>query len=354
MRLGLPAAFAWAVLLAVLVAVSKGFSLAGLPSAVLFAGLVVGIGYAVFGRTPLELPHGAAHGGQAVIGVTAGLYLRSSTLHAVASHWAPVIFATVSTLVISVVCGLLLSRLSRIDQATSSFGMIAGGAAGIVAISHELGADERLVAVLQYLRVLLIVALAPVVAGAIFGLGGHQLHPAAASHSSALWGLGFVAVCSLVGIELGRRVRLPAGALLGPLFVAGAVSLAAPSWTAPVPSFVQSFAFAVIGLQVGLRFTPDSLRQARSVLPLAFLMLMLMIGLCALLGVVLASLARVSELDGYLATTPGGLAAVLAMAVGNNTNATFIISVQLLRTLLMLIAAPWLAMWIARGRTVTP
>ena len=36
-----------------------------------------------------------------------------------------------------------------VDQATSSFGMIAGGAAGVISISRELGADERLVAVLS-------------------------------------------------------------------------------------------------------------------------------------------------------------------------------------------------------------
>ena len=46
--------------------------------------------------------------------------------------------------------------------------MVAGGASGIVGISDELGADDRLVAFMQYLRVLLIVLLTPVLVAVFF------------------------------------------------------------------------------------------------------------------------------------------------------------------------------------------
>jgi hypothetical protein len=41
---------------------------------------------------------------------------------------------------------------------------------------------------------------------------------------------------------------------------------------------------------------------------------------------------------------------VLALSVGSRTNTTFILSVQLIRTFVMLLAAPPLARWIARRR----
>jgi uncharacterized membrane protein AbrB (regulator of aidB expression) len=69
---------------------------------------------------------------------------------------------------------------------------------------------------------------------------------------------------------------------------------------------------------------------------------------CAALGIALASAAGVSRLDGYLATTPGGLSAVLAVSVGSKTDTTFVLSVQIIRTFVMLLAAPPLARWIAR------
>ena len=47
--------------------------------------------------------------------------------------------------------------------------MVAGGAAGIVGMAGELGADDRLVAFMQYLRVLVIVLLTPVLVAVAFG-----------------------------------------------------------------------------------------------------------------------------------------------------------------------------------------
>ena len=48
-------------------------------------------------------------------------------------------------------------------------------------------------------------------------------------------------------------------------------------------------------------------------------------------------------LDGYLATSPGGIYAVLATSVETGSDVTFIIAAQVLRVLLMLFAAPLLA-----------
>lgn len=70
-------------------------------------------------------------------------------------------------------------------------------------------------------------------------------------------------------------------------------------------------------------------------------------GASAGLGAGLAVASHVSMLDGYLATTPGGLTAVVALAVGGRTDTTFIVSVQVIRTFLMLAAAPVIARAIA-------
>ena len=138
------------------------------------------------------------------------------------------------------------------------------------------------------------------------------------------------------------------GGLLGPMLVAAAFALSGSSLTVGASQPVVVVAFALVGLEVGLRFTPASLRRAGALLPAAVLMILALLAACAGLGIVLASLADVSRLDGYLATTPGGLSAVLAVAVGSKTNTTFILSVQLIRTFVMLLAAPPLAHWIAR------
>ncbi len=55
-----------------------------------------------------------------------------------------------------------------------------------------------------------------------------------------------------------------------------------------------------------------------------------------------------SALDAYLATTPGGLYAVLATAQDGGADATFVLAVQVLRLFVMLLSAPLLARWLRR------
>jgi uncharacterized protein len=345
----------WAAIAAGVVALTVVLDRIGAPTPPLFAGFAAGLGFALLTRWHRDLPRPATVLSQAVIGITVGGYLRSSTLGEVASNGVAVVLVCVTTLALSVVFGLLLSKLVRVDQATSSFGMIAGGAAGIISISRELGTDERLVAVLQYTRVLIIVALTPFVAAVAFGIESTP-HPPTGGGTDSFTGLWVVLLCTVIGLPLARLVRLPAGGLLGPMLVAAVFALSGSSLTVGASQPVVLVAFALVGLEVGLRFTPASLRQAGALLPAAVLMILALLAACAGLGIVLASLADVSRLDGYLATTPGGLSAVLALSVGSRTNTTFILSVQLIRTFVMLLAAPPLAHWIARrwGRKLAP
>jgi membrane AbrB-like protein len=338
--------FAWLLVFAALVAAATGFARAGLPSPYLLAAFAVGIAYALLARSALNVPVSAAVGAQGVVGVTAGTYLKRSTVGAVGAHVVPILAVSVTTVALSVAAGLVLARFSRVDRPTAAFGMIAGGAAGIIALSKELGADERLVAVMQYVRVLIIVAVTPAIAIGVFGMR-KTTHGAA---SDALWnthGALYLAATLAVGLLLARSLRLPGGAILGPMLVAAAVSLAYRPLVGPIPVVLADFAFALIGLEVGLRFTPTALREAGSMLPRSIVVIVAMLCASAGLGIGLAASAHVSMLDGYLATTPGGLTAVIALALGSNTNATFIVSVQVIRTFLMLLAAPPIATWLA-------
>jgi len=109
---------------------------------------------------------------------------------------------------------------------------------------------------------------------------------------------------------------------------------------------VQSAAFLVIGLQVGLGFTRASLRLVGRALPLALALIVGSVVACAGLGLLLSRTAGVTLLEGYLATTPGGIYAVLATATGAGADATFVLAVQVLRLFVMLFSAPLLARWL--------
>jgi uncharacterized membrane protein AbrB (regulator of aidB expression) len=86
-------------------------------------------------------------------------------------------------------------------------------------------------------------------------------------------------------------------------------------------------------------------------MPLAFVQLVLSVAGCAAVGVVFARLIDVDTLDGYLATTPGGLPAVTAIAIGSGASVGLIITMQLVRVFMSLLLAPVLGAYMRRFRT---
>jgi membrane AbrB-like protein len=339
----------WALVAAAGVAVGLALEAVGVPSPALFGGLVAGLVRALAVRTRLVVPRAASTLSQAVIGVAIGALLQVSTLAAVAEHWLPVLLVIVSTLVLSLVAGQLLRLHPGISPVTGAFSMIAGGASGITVIAHELGADERMVAILQYLRVLLIVVLMPVVATAVYGASSADAHPSTAGPDPG-WPVDalFTAGCVVGGLVAGRLSRIPLASLLGPLIAAAAVDLGGLIPGVEVPALLQSAAFLVIGLQVGITFTVESLRTVGRALPLAVTLIVGLVVSSAGLGAVLTVTAGIHPLDAYLATTPGGMNAVLATATGSGADATFVLAVQVLRLFVMLLSAPLVARWLRR------
>jgi hypothetical protein len=156
--------------------------------------------------------------------------------------------------------------------------------------------------------------------------------------------------CAALGLVLARLVRLPVAAVLGPMLVAAAATLGGLDEEAGVPALLEAAAFLVIGLQVGLSFTRQSLRTIGRALPLALAIIVCLIVACAGLGVVLAGATGVSALDAYLATTPGGMVSVLAVASDSGADSTFVLVVQVLRLFVMVLSAPLIAARLRRGR----
>jgi membrane AbrB-like protein len=327
----------WPALLAATVAGGWVLDAAGLPSAYLFAALLAGLATALAFPGAVAFPAPAFGASQAVAGVVLGAYLKTSSLRAAADAWLPVTLVSAGTLAICLAAGWILGRRARVDGPTAVLGMIAGGASGIVAMARELGGDDRLVAFMQYLRVLIVVLLTPLIAGLAFGQESSAAVPDAPLFGDAEGWLLTLAVAP-AGALLGRLVRLPAGTLLGPLALAGAVALSGDRFT--VPELLQEAAFIGIGLQVGLRFTADTVREVgRLLVPVVLAIAGLMVA-CFGLALALTATTDVHLLDAYLATTPGGLYAVLAAAFGTGADTTFILAVQTLRLLVMILLAP--------------
>lgn len=281
---------------------------------------------------------------QGVLGVYTGLMVRDISFAALGSHWPIVIAVAVSTLVLSVAGGALLGLHRDITPLTGGLALVAGGSAGLVAIARELGGDDRVVAAVQYLRVAMITAAMPIVATAFYHSA--PSHAEQASEKALLpwyFTLPLLAAIVLVGAVAGRRLRLPGGGLIGPMAITMGLEFAGLADGLAVPMLVFQAGIVLIVLQTVLTLDRESLRAIRRILPGAFALIMVLNVVAAGLGVVLAHSAGLSMLDGYLATSPGGVYAVLGTAAGSGSNVTFVMASQVIRVVLMLVAAPFVA-----------
>jgi membrane AbrB-like protein len=348
MRSRIPAWARWALLIVLTVGGTAALTPLGVPSPALFAGLVVATVLALAGL-PVAAPGPLNGAAQAVIGVVIGVLAQPGTLAGLAGQWVPVLLVSVATLAVSMAAGLLLGLRRGISPLTGMLALTAGGASGLVAVSRELGGDDRTVAVVQYLRVGMVTATMPVVATLGFGAAAGA-GPAAPGSAPLVVDVGYLAVCAGAGTVLARAARVPAGALLGPMVVAIAINMTGWSFGATPPAPLVEIAYAVIGWQAGARFTRESLRTVLGALLPAATLIVGVIVACAGLGLLLSTLTGTTALDGYLATTPGGVYAVLATAVSAGTDVTFVMAVQVLRVIVMLLVTPAIARLAGRAR----
>ena len=340
----------WGVVVAVSVGGGWLLGRIGVPSGYLFAALLTGLAYALRAPGRLMLPGFGFQVGQAVTGVALGTFLQAGVLTGLGTRWIPVILVSVATLAVTIGAGIVLARVTSLDRPTASLGMVAGGASGIVAMASDLGADDRLVAFMQYLRVLIITLLTPLLVPIVFGLHAQSVAQDSEPLLGTAAGWGLTIAAPIAGSLLARPLRIPAPTLLGPLLLTAVLTLSGAIGDTQVPPLAREIAFALIGLRIGLGFDREAVRRIARMAWRVALAIAALLAVCFVLGWLLELTAGVSLLDGYLATTPGGLYAVLPIAYGSGADTTFVLAVQGLRLFGMIIAAPVVVRFLLRGR----
>jgi membrane AbrB-like protein len=286
----------------------------------------------------------------AVVGGMLAATFRPSVLPLVAGHWLPVSLVVCSTLFLSLGAGLLLSGLVRIDRKTAALGSLPGAASGMLAMSDPLGADARLVALMQYTRVVVVVVTATLVGRLVTGAAPPTQDLQAASEGVDLLVQGTVptyaatVLVAVLGAWAGTRLRLPAGALLGPLILGVALAELGMVHLAWPPGVPQA-AYLVLGLWVGLLFDGASVKRAGRLFPFVLASAVGLVLACAALGWAFAALTNIDGMTAYLATTPGGIESVAIVALGTGADAPLVLAVQMLRLLAVVFAGSLLGRW---------
>ena len=147
-------------------------------------------------------------------------------------------------------------------------------------------------------------------------------------------GIGFL------GAWLGSKLKLPAGALIGSMLTV-MLTKALLNTSVNLPQSFGFFIQVLIGVSIGASFQPEMFKIFPKV---AFPILLTTLALM-MTGFLLAWLfTKVGILDtqtAYLCTTPGGLSALVALALNGQANATLILCFHFFRLLAVILIAPF-------------
>jgi membrane AbrB-like protein len=324
----------------IIVGLGTLFTWLALPAGWLIAGMLGAAIVALTSRRELNPPAKAMSAAQGVIGVVAVEPLTRLTPSDLVHFAGCAAFSVSVTLGLSLVFGLALARLARdLGTATANLSVIAGGASTISSMARDLGADERYVALSQYLRLTIVVLTMPMVLGA---LGTRDQAPGLVAPQDHWNIVGLLTMAALIFVagHGAKLIRMPAPFLLGPLVATAVLAVTDPSFATLVSptTVVTSIAYVVIGWQAGGGFAVDVLRRFVRLIPLTLAFIALTIGSCFGVAVAVSHWASVSLSDAYLATTPGGIYGVLAIA-NEVHSGPIVVTLQVLRLITMVFAA---------------
>jgi membrane AbrB-like protein len=303
----------------------------------------------------LEVPAPTFVLAQGVLGCLMARSLQPSILPKLGSNWPIFLLATLAIIAASTGLGWVLMRRRVLPGTTAVWGLAPGAASVMVVMSGEYGADMRVVAFMQYLRVALVTALASLVAW--LWSPHSQVLPA---HADVAWlavlspsDLGYTLAIAFGGAGLARWLHLSAGPVFTPL-VLGTTLQGLGLVTIELPPALLAVAYALIGWSIGLRFTRSILLHAWRALPQVLTSILLLMGVGVAIAAGLTLLAGFDPLTAYLATSPGGADSVAVIAATSAVDAGFVMAMQMARFVMVLAFGPRLARFVAERSAAGP
>lgn len=310
--------------------------------------MLVGMAFAVRGAQ-LHVPRPALLSAQAIVGCLIARAFDPSILGSIADDGLAMLLVVLTTVLASAFAGWVIARTGLLPGTTAAWGCLPGAATGMVVMAEEYGADPRLVAFMQFLRVTLVMITATLVSRLVFGVTAveHSSGAAALSFADQLPGLAATLAVAAVGGLIARRLRVPSGGLFVPLILAAGLQ-AMGILTITLPPWLLVAAFSIIGWWVGLRFARESVLYALRAMPVMLVGIFALILLCGLSAVMLVWLVGVDPLTAFLATAPGGIDVISIIAVGSNADISFVLALQTVRLLVVMMIGPLLARFICK------
>jgi membrane AbrB-like protein len=277
--------------------------------------------------------------GQCTIGIALGLYFTPQVTALVASLWWAIVLGVAWALGLGAGFGAWLQRMNAhrvpgLNRATTWFAGAIGGASEMTLLAERAGGRTELVAAAHSMRLLIVTVLIPF--GMQFsGLHGLGLLPAGVREVHA-GGLVLLFALAAAGAWLMERLDRANPWFLGALLVSMGFTMADVQLSA-LPTWLSNTAQLVIGVSLGVRFTPAFVHTAPRWLATVAVGTGGLLLSCALLALGMAWLTGLHPATMVLATAPGGIAEMSITAKVLQLGAPVVTAFQVCRLIAVLL-----------------
>lgn len=333
----------WILLVCLSAAFSGALLAMSVPAGLFLGAMGAGVAVAVAGGT-VRVPLLAFSFCQGIIGCLIASRITPAALANMADNWPLLLFMVLSVSFASAFLGWRLAKTGLLPGSTAIWGTSPGAALIMTIMSESYGADSRLVAFMQYLRVLMVTLVATLAASY---WGGHATPPATAAAEINPVHFADTMALAVVGVLLSRLLRFPSAPMLFPLV---AVPLFGHlGWmSVELPWLALAVAYGIIGWGIGLRFTRRIVAHAMGALPRIALAMAALIGVCAVLGHIFSLLSGVDPLTSFLAASPGGIDSIAIISASVGGDVSLVMTVQTARFIFVTLTGPSIATYITR------
>jgi membrane AbrB-like protein len=283
----------------------------------------------------------------AVLGVMLGTTFTPARVDAAVS-WLPTLGALlVYVVVVGAVIWLYLWRFSGFDRVTTFFAATPGGLSEMIALSAQLGGDQRTVSLIHGTRLLFIVLTIPFLAS-LYQPAAQLARPALDLMAIDPWPLLALAGLGVLGYLTAGRLRLPAAAFVGPL-LGSAIAHATGLVEVQPPYLLMAVAQLVLGASVGVRFSGFGAARVAGAMLLGAGGTLLMLLITLAFGGALHQLTGQPLTLLLLAFIPGGLPEMSLIALGLGADPAFVVTHHAARVFLVVLIALPVSAWLRRS-----
>jgi membrane AbrB-like protein len=322
-----------------------GLNSVGFPGG-LVSGSMLAVAVAALAGRPMKVPSALARPCFVLVGILLGAVVTPETLRGIATWPASIALLVVSAICMFTATAYYLRLVHGWDPLSALLGASPGSMAQVMALSAEFGADLSGIAIVQVMRVLLIVLGLP----AGLALFGSTVGPALTTRGMeqpSLFELVTLVTVSAVMAIVMLRIRFPGGLMFGSMIGSGVLH-GTDLVHSSLPWWAGSAAVLTLGAVAGSRFVNVGGRMLLSYLGAAFGSFAVAAIVAASFALLVASLLPFRVADVTVAFAPGAQDTMMVLALAMHLDPVYVGAHHLARFLVVSLSVAVVARRMAR------